>query len=119
MNPGYFTTIRAQYELPQGVTAREVAQSIGPGLAKAALAAKVDDRLVDIATPIESSGPLQLITPSSPEGLMIYRHSAAPLLAAAVLELFPDAHPGLGPPTDTGFFYDFYRETPFPEVYFA
>ncbi|HUZ45740.1 MAG TPA: threonine--tRNA ligase [Terriglobia bacterium] len=102
-------------EFPQGVTALEIAQSIGPGLAKAALAAKIDDRLVDLATPIESSGPLQLITPSSPEGLVIYRHSSAHLLAAAVLELFPDAHPGIGPPTDTGFFYDFYREKPFTE----
>ncbi|HVA00253.1 MAG TPA: threonine--tRNA ligase, partial [Terriglobia bacterium] len=102
-------------EFPQGVTAREVAQSIGPGLAKAALAAKIDGRMVDLATPIEASGPLQLITPSSPEGLMIYRHSSAHLLAAAVLELFPDAHPGIGPPTETGFFYDFYREKPFTE----
>ncbi len=102
-------------EFPQGVTAREVALSIGPGLAKAALAAKVDDRLVDLAAPIESSASLQLITPSSPEGLTIYRHSSAHLLAAAVLALFPDAHPGIGPPTDTGFFYDFYREKPFTE----
>ncbi len=102
-------------EFPQGVTAREVAQSIGPGLAKAALAAKFDGRLVDLSTPIESSGALELITPSSPEGLMIYRHSSAHLLAAAVLDLFPDAHPGVGPPTETGFFYDFYRETPFTE----
>ncbi len=102
-------------EFPQGVTAREVAQSIGPGLAKAALAAKVDDRLVDLAAPIESSGALQLITPTSDEGLTIYRHSSAHLLAAAVLDLFPDAHPGIGPPTDTGFFYDFYREKPFTE----
>jgi threonyl-tRNA synthetase len=102
-------------EFPQGVTALEVAQSIGPGLAKAALAAKVDSRLIDLAAPIETSGPFQLITPSSPEGLMIYRHSSAHLMAAAVLELFPDAHPGIGPPTDTGFFYDFYREKPFTE----
>ena len=102
-------------EYPQGVTAREVAQSIGSGLAKAALAAEIDGRLADLSTPIESDVPLQIITPSSPEGLMIYRHSSAHLLAAAVLELFPDAHPGIGPPTDTGFFYDFYREKPFTE----
>ncbi|MCL5005989.1 MAG: threonine--tRNA ligase [Acidobacteria bacterium] len=102
-------------EFPQGVTPREVAQSIGPGLAKAALAAKIDSRLVDLSTPIDASGALQLISPSTPEGLMIYRHSSAHLLAAAVLELFPDAHPGIGPPTETGFFYDFYREKPFTE----
>ncbi len=102
-------------EYPQGVTALEVAKSIGPRLAADALAAKVDGRLVDLAAPIESSGPFQVITPSAREGLDIYRHSSAHLLAAAVLELFPDAHPGIGPPTETGFFYDFYREKPFTE----
>src|SRR5712692_6672471 len=102
-------------EYPQGVTALEVAKSIGPRLAADALAAKVDGRLVDLAAPIDSSGPFQVITPSAREGLEIYRHSSAHLLAAAVLELFPDAHPGIGPPTETGFFYDFYREKPFTE----
>ncbi len=103
-------------DFPQGTTAREVAQSIGPGLAKVALAAKVDGNLVDLNAPIESDSAVQVITPSSPEGLVIYRHSSAHLLAAAVLELFPDAHPGIGPPTDTGFFYDFYREKAFTEA---
>lgn len=103
-------------EFPQGTTAREVAQSIGPGLAKVALAAKVDGNLVDLSAPLEADSTFQVITPSSPEGLMIYRHSSAHLLAAAVLELFPDAHPGIGPPTDTGFFYDFYREKAFTEA---
>ena len=103
-------------DFPQGTTVREVAQSIGPGLAKVALAAKVDGNLVDLSAPIEADSAVQVITPSSPEGLMIYRHSSAHLLAAAVLELFPDAHPGIGPPTDTGFFYDFYREKAFTEA---
>jgi threonyl-tRNA synthetase len=103
-------------EFPQGTTAREVAQSIGTGLANAALAAKVDDHLVDLSAPIEGDSKFQVITPSSPEGLTVYRHSSAHLLAAAVLELFPDAHPGIGPPTDTGFFYDFYREKAFTEA---
>ncbi len=103
-------------EIPQGTTAREVAQSIGAGLAKVALAAKVDGTLVDLSAPLEADGAFQVITPNSPEGLMIYRHSSAHLLAAAVLELFPDAHPGIGPPTDTGFFYDFYREKAFTEA---
>ena len=105
-----------QKEFPQGTTAREVAQSIGPGLAKVALAAKVDGNLVDLSAPLEGDSEFQVVTPSSPEGLMIYRHSSAHLLAAAVLELFPDAHPGIGPPTETGFFYDFYREKPFTEA---
>src|SRR2546427_1110613 len=102
-------------EFPKGTTAREVAQSVSPRLAAEALAAKADGRLVDLTHRLESSGPIQIITPSMPEGLEIYRHSSAHLLAAAVLELFPAAHPGVGPPTDTGFYYDFYREKPFTE----
>ncbi len=105
----------ATKEFPQGVTALEVAKSIGPRLAQDALAARVDGRLVDLSHPIDSSGPIQIITSSSAEGLEILRHSCAHLLAAAVLELFPDAHPGIGPPTETGFFYDFHSEKPFTE----
>jgi len=102
-------------EFPQGITALEVAKSIGPRLASDALVAKVDGRVVDLSSRIESSSPIQFVTSSSPEGLEVYRHSSAHLLAAAVLELFPDAHPGIGPPTETGFFYDFFREKPFTE----
>ncbi|MGA2631835.1 MAG: threonine--tRNA ligase [Terriglobia bacterium] len=105
----------ATKEFPQGVTALEVAKSIGPRLASEALVAKVDSRLIDLQSPIEASGPIQFITPSSPEGLEVYRHSTAHLLAAAVTELFPDAHPGIGPPTESGFYYDFYREKSFTE----
>ena len=79
------------------------------------LVAKVDSRLIDLQSPIEASGPIQFITPSSPEGLEVYRHSTAHLLAAAVTELFPDAHPGIGPATESGFYYDFYREKSFTE----
>ncbi len=106
---------RTVKEFPQGTTALEVAKSIGPRLAADALAAKLDGRLVDLSTPIEQNAPIQFITPSSPEGLEIYRHSTAHVLAAAVTELFPDAHPGVGPATETGFYYDFYREKPFTE----
>ena len=102
-------------EFPQGTTALEVAKSIGPRLANDALVAKVDGQMVDLTYPIEKDAPVQFVTPSSPEGLEVYRHSSAHLLAAAVLELFPDAHPGVGPPTDNGFYYDFYREKPFTE----
>ena len=102
-------------EFPQGVTAREVAQAIGPRLAADALAAKVDGQLVDLSSRLEASAPVQIVTPSSPEGLEIYRHSSAHLLAAAVKELFPDARPGIGPATETGFFYDFARDKPFTE----
>jgi threonyl-tRNA synthetase len=102
-------------EFPHGTTALEVAKSIGPRLAADALVAKLDGRLVDLSYRIEADTPIQFVTPSSPEGLEVYRHSSAHLLAAAVLELFPDAHPGVGPPTDTGFYYDFYREKSFTE----
>jgi threonyl-tRNA synthetase len=105
----------AVQEYPLGTTALVVAKSIGPRLAQEALAARLDGRLVDLSTRIETNGPIQFITPSSPEGLQIYRHSSAHLLAAAVTELFPDAHPGIGPATENGFFYDFYRQTPFTE----
>jgi threonyl-tRNA synthetase len=102
-------------EYPGGVTALEVAKSIGPRLAAEALVAKIDGRLVDLSAPLEVSGPIQFLTPGSSEGLEVYRHSSAHLLAAAVTELFSDAHPGVGPPTESGFFYDFYREKPFTE----
>jgi len=102
-------------EFAQGITALEVAKTIGPRLAAEALAARVDGRLVDLSAKIESSGPIQFITPQMREGLEIFRHSSAHLLAAAVTDLFPDAHPGIGPPTETGFFYDFFREKPFTE----
>ncbi len=105
----------AARDFPAGVTALDVAKSIGPRLASDALAAKVGDQLVDLSSKVEASGPIQFIMPSSPEGLEIFRHSTAHLLAAAVTELFPDAHPGIGPPTETGFYYDFYREKPFTE----
>src|SRR5579862_4783094 len=105
----------ASREYPAGVTALDVAKSIGSRLASEALAAKVGDQLVDLSSKVEASGPIQFIMPASPEGLEIFRHSSAHLLAAAVTELFPDAHPGIGPPTETGFYYDFYREKPFTE----
>lgn len=102
-------------EFPKGTTAIKVAQSIGPRLAAEALVARLNGRLVDLSSPISETAPIQFITPAMAEGLEVYRHSSAHLLAAAVLELFPDAHPGIGPPTETGFFYDFYREKPFTE----
>ncbi|HUY14381.1 MAG TPA: threonine--tRNA ligase [Terriglobia bacterium] len=102
-------------DYPKNVAAIEVARSISPQLAREALVARIDGKLVDLASPIEMSTPVEFLTPDSPEALEVYRHSSAHLLAAAILELFPDAHPGIGPPTDTGFYYDFYREKPFTE----
>ena len=85
-------------EFPQLVTPLEIAQSIGPNLARDALAARVNGELCDLTSTIQKDSSIQIITPESPEGLEIYRHSSAHLMAAAVKELFPDAHPGIGPP---------------------
>jgi len=100
-------------EVPKGTTPLEVAKSISPRLADAALAARTNGNLIDLAKPLESDTDLQLLTEKNPEALEIYRHSSAHLLAAAVLELFPETKLGHGPATESGFFYDFYREQPF------
>src|SRR5690348_17934790 len=100
-------------EFPKGTTALDIAKSISPRLADAALVAKTNGDLIDLARPLEKDTDLRLITERDPEALEVYRHSSAHLLAAAVLELFPETKLGHGPATETGFFYDFYRPTPF------
>ena len=100
-----------RYERP--ITAREVAESIGPRLGHAALAAKVNGKLMDLSSPIETSGDLAIITEKDPEGLEIIRHSSAHLLAHAVKELFPDAQVTIGPVIEDGFYYDFSYKRPF------
>ncbi len=99
--------------VPQGSTPEDIARSISPGLAKAALAAVVDDRLVDLTMPLERDAAVRIVTDKSPEALGIYRHSTAHLLAAAVTNLFPGTQCGIGPATDEGFFYDFVVQRPF------
>jgi threonyl-tRNA synthetase len=100
-------------ELPAGAPVRDVAAAISPRLAKAALAAVVDGRLVDLTYPLESSASVRIVTEQSPEALALYRHSTAHLLAAAVTNLFPGVQCGIGPATDEGFFYDFVVPHPF------
>ena len=100
-----------QFSAP--VTIRAVAESIGLGLAKAALAGKVGDRLVDTSFIIDKDVTLKIITDKDPEGLEIIRHSAAHLLAHAVKELFPKAQVTIGPVIEDGFYYDFAFERPF------
>jgi len=102
-------------EYPRGTTIEEVARSLGPRLAEAAVAARVDGDLVELRWPIENDTHLRILTARDPEALEIYRHSSAHLLAAAVQELYPETRLAIGPPTDTGFFYDFDRATPFTE----
>ena len=96
-----------------GSTARDVAAEISPGLAKAALAAEVDGRPVDLACPLAHDVTLKLLTDRNPEALEIYRHSTAHLMAAAVTQLFPGAQCGIGPAIDDGFYYDFIVDRPF------
>ncbi len=94
-------------EFPQPVTVAEVAASIGPGLAKATLAGKVDGRLVDASYRIGQDAKLAIVTDRDPEGLELLRHSTAHLLAHAVKELFPEAQVTIGPVIEDGFYYDF------------
>src|SRR5580693_5675103 len=91
----------------------DIAKSISPRLADAALVAKVNGSLVDLDRPIEQDATLEILTNKNPEALEVYRHSTAHLLAAAVLELYPETQLGIGPPIESGFYYDFDRATPF------
>src|SRR6201996_3452278 len=128
-------------QLPSGTTPFEIANSISPRLAAASVVARITPagaathtvadkedspeaamysavsasapRLVDLSTPLTEDARLELITEKDPEALKVVRHSAAHVLATAVLELFPETKLGHGPATDAGFFYDFYREKPF------
>jgi threonyl-tRNA synthetase len=100
-------------EFAQPVTVAEVAASIGPGLAKAALAGRVDGTLVDTSFRIESDADLAIVTDRDKDGLDVIRHSAAHLLAYAVKALFPDAQVTIGPVIENGFYYDFAYKRPF------
>ena len=100
-------------QMAAGTPVRAVAEGISPRLAKAALAATVGDRMVDLSHPVEEDAPVRIVTRDGPEALELYRHSTAHLLAAAVTALFPEAQCGIGPPTEDGFFYDFVVHRPF------
>jgi threonyl-tRNA synthetase len=103
----------SQKSVEAGASALDIAKSISPRLADAAIAAKVNGELWDLTRPIEQDSTIQILTTKDPESLEIYRHSTAHLLAAAVLELYPETKLGIGPPIDNGFYYDFDRPTPF------
>jgi threonyl-tRNA synthetase len=100
-------------EFAHALSVAEVAASIGPGLAKAAIAGKVDGKLVDTSHRIEADAKLAIITEKDAEGLAILRHSTAHLLAYAVKQLFPEAQVTIGPVVDNGFYYDFAYKRPF------
>jgi threonyl-tRNA synthetase len=118
-------------QVPRGTTPLDIAKSISPRLADAALAAQIratnngnepsrgggaaapELKTVELSRPLEEDVELRLLTEKDPESLEVFRHSSAHVLATAVTELFPETKLGHGPPTESGFFYDFYRPTPF------
>jgi threonyl-tRNA synthetase len=99
--------------IPRGTTVRQVAEGIGPRLARDAWAGKLGGRVVDLATPITSDASVEIITSKSPDAVPIYRHSTAHLTAQAVKRLFPDVQIGIGPPIENGYYYDFNPKRPF------
>src|SRR5580698_3086492 len=103
----------SQKQFDDAISVADVAASIGPGLAKAALAGKVDGVLVDTSALIDHDANLSIVTDKDPDGLEIIRHSTAHLLANAVQELFPEAQVTIGPVIDDGFYYDFAYKRPF------
>jgi len=110
-----------QITLPDGSTKSvaaesrpiDIAKEISPRLADAAIVAKVNGELFDLTRPLEKDATLEILTAKNAESLDVYRHSTAHLLAAAVLELYPETQLGIGPPIENGFYYDFDRPTPF------
>src|ERR1700692_1728171 len=104
-------------QLPPGSSPLDLAKSISPRLADDAVVARVNGEMYDLTRPLDRDATVQVLTSKNPEALQVYRHSTAHLLAAAVLELYPETKLGIGPPTDTGFYYDFQRDTAFtPEA---
>ncbi|WP_394754415.1 threonine--tRNA ligase [Crenothrix sp.] len=103
----------SQRHFDSAVTVMDVARSIGTGLAKATLAGKVDGKLVDASTVIDSDASLQIVTAKDEDGVDVIRHSTAHLMAQAVKQLFPDAQVTIGPVIENGFFYDFSYHRPF------
>jgi threonyl-tRNA synthetase len=103
----------SQKRFDDAVSVAQVAAAIGPGLAKAALAGKVDGVLVDTSSLVDHDATLSIVTDRDPEGLEIIRHSTAHLLANAVQELYPDAQVTIGPVIEDGFYYDFAYKRPF------
>src|ERR1051326_3032845 len=98
---------------PEGSRPIDIAKSISPRLADAAIVAKVNGDLWDLTRPLEQNASLEILTTKDAKALEVYHHPTAHLLAAAVLELFPETKLGIGPPIETGFYYDFQRDAPF------
>ncbi|HEY3280009.1 MAG TPA: threonine--tRNA ligase [Gemmatimonadales bacterium] len=103
----------SQKALPAGSTGADLAKAIGPGLAKAALAIRVDGQVWDLTRPLPDGVKVSILTDKDPQALDVLRHSSAHVLATAVRQLFPHARIGFGPPIEDGFYYDFEVPTPF------
>jgi threonyl-tRNA synthetase len=97
----------AELELPDGATGGDVAAAIGPGLAKAALAIRANGELRDLSAPVPDGAEIAIITDGAPDALELIRHDAAHVMATAVMELYPGTKISIGPPIDSGFYYDF------------
>lgn len=103
-------------EMPAGSTPKDVAESISPGLARAAIAARLDGKLIDLKQPLSDSGSIEILTDRSGEdALDVLRHSTSHLMAQAVKQLWPDTQVAIGPVIDDGFYYDFLKDEPFSE----
>src|SRR3977135_2842100 len=101
-------------KVPAGTAVGDfIKTQIGQGLARAALFAKLDDEQLDLSRPLPHGGKLTVVTNKSPEGLDLIRHDAAHVVASAVQRLFPGTQVTIGPATEEGFYYDFYRKEPF------
>ena len=111
--PGVRLPDGSERKFDQPVTVMEVATSIGAGLARAAIAGKINGKLVDTSDLIKDDSDLSIVTEKDVEGLEIIRHSSAHLLAHAVKELFPDVQVTIGPVIENGFYYDFSYKRPF------
>jgi threonyl-tRNA synthetase len=103
----------SQREAAAGTTPRQIAEGIGPGLARAAIAARVNGEIWDLDRPLESDASVAILTERDADALPVLRHSSAHILATAVRELFPNAGIGFGPPIEDGFYYDFQVDRPF------
>ena len=121
VSPGGSPALGPVVTLPDGkhlefaapISGGEIASAIGPGLAKAAIAIRIDGKPRDLATLVGRDAAVAVITRDTPEGLEILRHDAAHVMAEAVKELYPDTQVTFGPATETGFYYDFARKEPF------
>ncbi len=100
-------------QAPKGTTPLEVLKKLNSRLSEQAVVARSNGNLIDLTEPLDNDTKLEFLTPDDPDGLFVFRHSSAHLLAAAVLELFPEVKLGIGPPTEQGFFYEFLRPQPF------